>query len=110
MLGVAGEFRGHVAANTLWPRTAIDTAAMVEFKSHLDIGTLRSPEIIADAAYLILTSDAKIVTGNFFVDDEVLAAHGVVDLSRYNPPGVADIDITPDLFVPSLRELARKGK
>jgi citronellol/citronellal dehydrogenase len=46
------------------------------------------------------------VTGNFFVDDEVLAAHGVTDLRRYNPPGVADIDVTPDLFVPSLRELA----
>jgi citronellol/citronellal dehydrogenase len=66
MLGVAGEFRGRVAANTLWPRTAIDTAAMVEFKSHLDIGSVRSPEIMADAAYLILTSDAKTVTGNFF--------------------------------------------
>jgi citronellol/citronellal dehydrogenase len=50
------------------------------------------------------------VTGNLFVDDEVLAAHGVVDLTRYNPPGVADIDIMPDLFVPSLRELARKRK
>jgi citronellol/citronellal dehydrogenase len=109
-LGVAGEFRGRVAANALWPRTAIDTAAMTEFKSHLDIGQLRSPEIMADAAYLILTSDAKTVTGNFFVDDEVLAAHGVTDLSRYNPPGVADIDVTPDLFVPSLRELAGRGK
>lgn len=105
-LGVAGEFRGRVAANTLWPRTAIDTAAMAEFKSRLDIGRLRSPEIMADAAYLILTSDAKTVTGKFFVDDEVLAAHGMADLSRYNPPGVADIDVTPDLFVPSLRELA----
>jgi citronellol/citronellal dehydrogenase len=83
---------------------------MAEFKSHLDIGWLRSPEIMADAAYLILTSDAKTVTGNFFVDDQVLAAHGVVDLSRYNPPGVADIDITPDLFVPSLLELEGKGE
>jgi citronellol/citronellal dehydrogenase len=81
---------------------------MAEFRPHLDIGSLRSPEIMADAAYLILTSEAKTVTGNFFVDDEVLAAHGVVDLSRYNPPGAADIDITPDLFVPSLRELAWK--
>jgi citronellol/citronellal dehydrogenase len=62
---------------------------------------------MADAAYLILTSD-KTVTGNFFVDDEVLATHGIVDLSRHNPPGVADIDITPDLFVPSLLELAWK--
>jgi citronellol/citronellal dehydrogenase len=108
ILGVAGEYRGRVAANALWPRTAIDTAAMAEFKSHLDIGSLRSPEIMADAAYLILSSDAKTLTGNFFVDDEVLNAHGLVDLSRYNPPGVADIDITPDLFVPSLRELSRK--
>ncbi|MGY4284337.1 hypothetical protein ACVWXO_003557 [Bradyrhizobium sp. LM2.7] len=61
---------------------------------------------MADAAYLVLTSDAKTVTGNFFVDDEVLTANGVTDLTRYNPPGIADIDITPDLFVPSLRELA----
>lgn len=105
-LGVAGEFRGRVAANALWPRTAIDMAAMTEFKSHLDIGGLRSPEIMADAAYLILTSDARTTTGNFFIDDEVLAAHGVTDLSRYNPPGVADVDVTPNLFVPSLRELA----
>jgi citronellol/citronellal dehydrogenase len=110
ILGVAGEFRGRVAANALWPRTAIDTAAMAEFKSHLDIGRLRSPEIMADAAHLILNSDAKTVTGNFFVDDEVLAAHGVTDLSRYNPPGVADIDVTPDLFVPSLREIAGRGR
>jgi len=58
-LGVAGEFQGRVAANALWPRTAIDTAAMTEVKSHLDIGRLRSPEIMADAAYLILTSDAR---------------------------------------------------
>jgi citronellol/citronellal dehydrogenase len=110
MLGVAGEFRGQVAANTLWPRTAIDTAAMAEFKAHLDIGALRSPEIMADAAHLILTSDAKVVTGSFFVDDEVLAANGIADLSRYNPPGIADIDVTPDLFVASLRELAGQGK
>src|SRR5712692_11936341 len=88
MLGVAGEFRGQVAANTLWPRTAIDTAAMAEFKSHLDIGSLRSPEIMADAAHLILTSNAKTLTGNFFVDDEVHTANGVVDISSYNTPSV----------------------
>jgi citronellol/citronellal dehydrogenase len=65
---------------------------------------------MADAAHLILMSDAKTVTGNFFVDDEVLAAHGVTDLRRYNPPGVVDIDITPDLFVPSLREIAGRAR
>jgi citronellol/citronellal dehydrogenase len=79
---------------------------MAEFKAHIDIGPLRSPEIMAEAAYLVLTSDAKTLTGNFFVDDEVLIANGFTDQTRYNPPGVADIDITSDLFVASLRELA----
>lgn len=110
MLGVAGEYRGQVGVNTLWPRTAIDTAAMREVGAHLDLGPLRSPDILADAAYLILTSDAKTTTGNFFIDDELLARHGITDLSRYNPPGVADRDITPDIFVPSLRELDKAGK
>ncbi len=105
VLGLAGEFRGRVGVNALWPRTAIDTAAMAVLKGHLPIGALRSPQIMADAAYLVLTSDAHTVTGNFYIDDELLAAHGVSDLSAYAPPGVADADITPDFFVPSLREL-----
>lgn len=105
VLGVAGEYRGRVGVNALWPRTAIDTAAMAEFADHLSIGVLRSPDIMADAAHLVMTADARTTTGNFFVDDEVLHAHGVTDLSRYGPAGVADVDITPDLFVPSLREL-----
>ncbi len=103
-LGVAGEFRGRVGVNSLWPRTAIDTAAMAEFKPHLHVGALRSPRILADAAHIILTSDAKVNTGNFYIDDELLAAHGISDLSGYAPAGVADIDLMPDLFVASLRE------
>jgi citronellol/citronellal dehydrogenase len=106
-LGLAGEFRGRVGVNALWPRTAIDTAAVAMLKGHLPIGALRSPQIMADAAYLILTSDARITTGNFYVDDELFAAHGITDLSRYAPAGVADVDITPDLFVPSLRQLRK---
>lgn len=105
MLGVAGEFRGRVAANALWPRTGIDTAAMAEFQGHIDIRHLRSPAIMADAAYLVMTSDARTVTGNFFIDDELLGAHGVADLSIYNSPGVHDLDLTPDLFVPGLAEI-----
>jgi citronellol/citronellal dehydrogenase len=104
VLGVAGEYRGRVGVNALWPRTAIDTAAMAEL-GHLAGGALRSPQIVADAAHLIVTADARATTGNFFIDDELLAAHGQTDLSSYAPPGVADIDITPDFFVPSLREL-----
>jgi len=78
-------------------------------KGHLPIGALRSPQVMADAAYLIMTSEARTTTGNFYIDDELLAAHGITDLSAYAPPGVADLDITPDLFVPSLRQL-RMGK
>lgn len=105
VLGVAGEYRGKVGVNALWPRTAIETAAMAELKPHLTVGALRSPEIVADAAHLIFRSDARTTTGNFFIDDEVLTAHGIADLSGYAPAGVADIDLMPDFFVPSLREL-----
>jgi citronellol/citronellal dehydrogenase len=105
-LGVAGEYRGRVGVNSLWPRTAIDTAAVNMLKAHLPIGPLRSPRIMADAAWLVLTSDARTMTGNFFIDDELLASHGIHDLSGYAPAGVADADVTPDIFVPSLRELA----
>jgi citronellol/citronellal dehydrogenase len=107
VLGAAAELRGKVAVNALWPRTAIDTSAMREIGRAMDIGPLRSPEIMADAAWWVLTSDPRSVHGRFFVDDEVLHAHGVEDLSRYAPPGVADADLTPDLFVPALRELPR---
>lgn len=105
VLGAAAELRDKVAVNALWPRTAIDTAAMREIGRTMEIGALRSPEIMADAAWWILTSDPRSVSGRFLVDDEVLRAHGVQDLSKYAPPGVADIDLTPDLFVRSLREL-----
>ncbi len=60
---------------------------------------------MADAAYLVLTSEARTTTGHFYIDDELLAAHGITDLSGYAPAGVADVDITPDFFVPSLRQL-----
>jgi len=105
VLGVAGEYRGRVGVNALWPRTAIDTAAMAALATFMPIGALRSSRIMADAAHLILTAEARRTTGNFYIDDELLAAHGVTDLSGYGPPGVPDVDITPDIFVPSLREL-----
>jgi citronellol/citronellal dehydrogenase len=100
VLGLAGEFRGRVGVNALWPRTAIDTAAMREISRQVAVGHLRSPEIMADAAWHVLTSDARTTTGNFFMDDDVLRARGIDDLSGYAPPGVRDEDLTPDLFVP----------
>jgi citronellol/citronellal dehydrogenase len=105
ILGVAGEFRGRIGVNALWPRTAIDTAAMNEFAGHVPVGPLRSPRIMADAAYLLMTANAVRTTGNFFIDDELLAAHGITDLSVYNPAGVHDLDLMPDFFCPGLAEL-----
>jgi citronellol/citronellal dehydrogenase len=105
VLGAAAELRGRVGVNALWPRTAIDTAAMNEIGRRLELGPLRSPQIMADAAWHVLTADPRATTGNFFVDDEVLAAAGITDLAAYGPAGVADEALTPDLFVPSLQEL-----
>jgi citronellol/citronellal dehydrogenase len=97
-LGHAAEFRPHgIGVNSLWPRTAIDTAAL-QMIPGVDIGKCRTPQILADAAYLILTSDAKAVTGNFFIDDALLASAGITDFERYSvTPGTKDL--IPDFFV-----------
>jgi len=97
-LGHAAEFREHgIAVNSLWPRTVIATAAL-QMIPGVDTNKCRKPEIVADAAYLILTSDAKTTTGNFFIDDAVLAEHGVRDLDRYSVvPGTKDL--IPDFFL-----------
>ncbi|HEU4621257.1 MAG TPA: NAD(P)-dependent oxidoreductase [Burkholderiaceae bacterium] len=82
-LGHAAEFARHgIGVNSLWPRTVIKTAALQVIPG-VDADRGRKPEIMADAAWCILTSDAKTTTGNFFVDDDVLAAHGKTDLSEY---------------------------
>ena len=82
-LGHAGELQPHgIGVNSLWPRTAIATAAL-QMIPGIDINRCRTPQILADAAWLILTRDARTTNGNFFIDDEVLAAEGVTDLDRY---------------------------
>ncbi len=97
-LGHAGEFRPlGIAVNSLWPRTAIATAAL-QMIPGVDLALCRKPEILADAAYFILTSDARTTTGRFFIDDELLAQHGVTDLDRYAmTPG--NKNFIPDFFV-----------
>ncbi len=97
-LGHAGEFRPlGIAVNSLWPRTAIATAAL-QMIPGIDAAACRTPEIVADAAYLILTSDAKTTSGHFFIDDAVLEQHGVTDLDRYSvTPG--NKRFIPDFFV-----------
>ena len=97
-LGHAGEFRKYgIAVNSLWPRTAIATAAL-QMIPGVDVAACRKPEILSDAAWFILTSDAKANTGNFYIDDELLARHGTVDLDRYAvTPG--NKRFIPDFFV-----------
>ncbi len=91
VLGMAEEFkRDGIGVNALWPRTAIDTAAL-QMIPGVDTDFCRTPEILADAAYLILNRDGKDCSGNFFVDDELLAGAGITDLEKYSvKPGTTD--------------------
>lgn len=91
VLGMAEEFkRDQIAVNALWPRTAIDTAALAMIPG-VDTAACRTPEILADAAYIILNRDSASCSGNFFVDDEVLASEGITDLEKYSVvPGTTD--------------------
>jgi len=91
VLGMAEEFkRDGIAVNALWPRTAIDTAAL-QMIPGVDTDFCRKPEILSDTAHIILNRDAKTTTGNFFVDDEVLASEGITDLEKYSvKPGTTD--------------------
>ena len=91
VLGMSAEFkRDGIAVNALWPRTAIDTAALAMIPG-VDTAACRTPEILADAAYVILNRKSNECTGNFFVDDEVLASVGVTDLDKYSVvPGTTD--------------------
>ena len=83
VLGMAEEFREvGIAVNALWPRTIIATAALQVIPG-TEPERGRTPEIVADAAWHILARSSRSTTGNFFIDDEVLAAAGITDLSRY---------------------------
>ncbi|MCU0447519.1 MAG: NAD(P)-dependent oxidoreductase [Microscillaceae bacterium] len=97
VLGMAGEFKGKIAFNALWPRTAIATAAVNMLGGEAMMRASRKPEIMADAAYFILSQDAKTYSGNFLIDDEVLQANGITDLDQYaNVPGEK---LAPDFFI-----------
>ena len=97
-LGLAEELKSKgIAVNSLWPKTTIATAAIeVNFPPEMYQAS-RKPDIVADAAYSILTRESRSCTGEFFIDEDVLKAIGVTDLSQYalNP----DVSLFPDLFV-----------
>ncbi len=98
VLGMAGEFRGKIAFNALWPRTTIATAAIKNLLGgDVAMKGSRKPEIMADAAHIIFNRSAKDCTGNFFVDDEVLKSAGKTDLSEYAM--VPGAQLLPDFFV-----------
>jgi len=99
VLGMSEEFRDDgIAFNALWPRTGIATAAIRNaLAGDEGMKMCRTPDIMADAAYAIFGRSSREATGNFYIDDEVLAAEGVTDLSGYAmTPGA---QLLPDFFV-----------
>jgi citronellol/citronellal dehydrogenase len=99
VLGMAGEFKqAGIAFNALWPRTVIATAAVQNLLGgDASIRAARKPEIMGDAAHVILCRPARECTGNFFIDDEVLASSGKTNLDEYAVDPSAKL--LPDFFV-----------
>ncbi len=97
VLGMAEEFKGEIAVNALWPRTAVATAAVQNLLGGDEaIRRCRKPEIMADAAHAILTKGVD-YSGNFCIDETVLREAGVTDFDQYaNVPGE---ELIPDFFV-----------
>ncbi len=99
VLGMAGEFREQgIAVNALWPRTTIATAAVQNLLGGEELARRsRKPEIMGDAAHVILTKSSREFTGNFCIDDEILESAGVTDLSAYAVD--PSVELAPDFFV-----------
>jgi citronellol/citronellal dehydrogenase len=100
VLGMAEELRAQgVAVNALWPRTTIATAAVDMLGGEAMMRRSRKPEILADAAHWILTRPSRETTGQFFIDDEVLARAGVTDLAPYAVDPALAGELLPDFFI-----------
>lgn len=113
VLGMAEEFKDDgVAINALWPRTVIATAALAMLGGITPPERCRTPEIMADAAHVLLTRDSRCCTGNFYIDEDVLREAGVTDFEPYAvQPGQP---LQTDLFLGEVPEemlgLRRKGR
>lgn len=100
-MAMAAEFREQgVAFNTLWPKTIIDTAAIRLVVDEAGIARSRKPEIMADSAWHILTRPSREVTGQHFIDEQVLAAAGITDLRPYRAVQ-GEARLATDIFVPA---------
>jgi citronellol/citronellal dehydrogenase len=98
VLGLAGELRGKVAVNALWPRTTIATSAIRNIVGGDALMRMsRTPEILSDAAYAIFNKP-KTFTGNFLIDDTFLAGEGTTDFDKYRADPTQRLQI--DFFVP----------
>jgi citronellol/citronellal dehydrogenase len=98
VLGLAGEQRGKIAVNALWPRTTIATAAIKNLLGGEAIMRMsRGPDILAEAAYRIFQKP-KTFTGNFLIDDTFLASEGVTDFDQYRVDPSQPLQV--DFFVP----------
>jgi len=99
-LGLSGELKADgIAVNALWPRSTIATAAVKNLLGGDALVRMsRTPEIMGDAAHLILTQDARTFTGRFSIDDTLLHEHGVRDFEKYRVDN--SVELAPDFFVP----------
>ncbi len=99
VMGISAEMKPYgIAANALWPRTTIATAAVQNLLGgDALIRQSRWPAIVADAAAIILSQDPKETTGQYFIDENLLRAHGITDFSGYAVD--ASSDLAPDLFI-----------
>ena len=99
VLGLSQELgKDGIAVNALWPKTVIQTSALQVINSAIS-GNARKPEIVAEAAYVMLCQPSTSFTGVFAIDELVLRGQGVKDFSRYLGDGVMEEDLMPDLFV-----------
>ena len=91
-IGLASELAADgIAANSLWPRTTIDTAAVRNILDPEMVSRSRTVEIMADAAISIISKPASVATGQCYVDEEVLAADGVTDFAAYQVDPSVDL-------------------
>ncbi|KAG7202298.1 hypothetical protein KM043_018630 [Ampulex compressa] len=100
VLGMSHELKEHgIAVNAVWPKTAIQTAAIAMLTGSSTFDNCRKPDIMADAVYALVCRDSKSVTGQFFIDEDILRSEGINDLTNYACNPAKTDDLMMDFFV-----------